>query len=221
MDRIAVFILARKNSKRIPGKNTKTFCGVPLIIWTLEDAKKTGYPVVVSSDDEKIKTMSDAFYPTFIFIEKKPEYAQDKHDTMNELKYLNSYINADILILLQATSPVRASKRIPVWIEDFKKSGFDCGISASPQKGFFYNQEAVCVNPVDRSGANGKSELYRENGSFYIFKREQLEKNHITEGKLKLYIDKYDIDLDDEREWSREEMLLQGGYYDTRENRAE
>ena len=86
----AVFILARKDSKRIPNKNIKEFNGIPLILYTLNTAKKLDIKTIVSSDSPEIKNIVKSFYPNFIFIDKKPEYAQDRHDTSNELKYLNS-----------------------------------------------------------------------------------------------------------------------------------
>lgn len=49
-------IPARGGSKRIPGKNSKMFCGKPLIAYSIEAAKNSGLfeKIVVSTDSEEI-----------------------------------------------------------------------------------------------------------------------------------------------------------------------
>lgn len=49
-------IPARGGSKRIPRKNIKTFCGKPVIAYSIEAARGSGLfdEVMVSTDDEKI-----------------------------------------------------------------------------------------------------------------------------------------------------------------------
>ncbi|WP_339532796.1 pseudaminic acid cytidylyltransferase [Pseudomonas mucidolens] len=53
--RLAV-IPARGGSKRIPRKNIKTFCGKPMIAWSIHAALQSGCfdKVIVSTDDEEI-----------------------------------------------------------------------------------------------------------------------------------------------------------------------
>jgi len=57
-DTIAV-ILARKGSKRIPGKNTINFLGKPMIQYTIENLKKWGKAdIIISTDDDKAKEVA-------------------------------------------------------------------------------------------------------------------------------------------------------------------
>jgi len=53
--RLAV-IPARGGSKRIPRKNIKSFCGKPMIAWSIEAAKSSGLfeHIIVSTDDAEI-----------------------------------------------------------------------------------------------------------------------------------------------------------------------
>ena len=57
--KIAV-IPARGGSKRIPRKNIKNFCGKPMIVWSLEVARKSGLfdHIVVSTDDTEIANIA-------------------------------------------------------------------------------------------------------------------------------------------------------------------
>ena len=54
--KIEAIILARKNSKGIQNKNIVTFCGRPLIEWTIIQLKKiiSENNIWVSSDSEEI-----------------------------------------------------------------------------------------------------------------------------------------------------------------------
>lgn len=49
-------IPARGGSKRIPGKNIKNFCGLPIIAWSIQAMKSTGIfdKIIVSTDSEEI-----------------------------------------------------------------------------------------------------------------------------------------------------------------------
>ncbi|NHI01395.1 pseudaminic acid cytidylyltransferase [Oceanimonas sp. MB9] len=55
MTRVAI-IPARGGSKRIPRKNIKTFCGKPMIAWSIAAAKVSGCfdKIIVSTDDLEI-----------------------------------------------------------------------------------------------------------------------------------------------------------------------
>lgn len=53
-------IPARGGSKRIPRKNIRSFCGKPMISYSIEAAKKTGIfeKIIVSTDDEEIADLA-------------------------------------------------------------------------------------------------------------------------------------------------------------------
>jgi N-acylneuraminate cytidylyltransferase len=58
---IIAIIPARGGSKRIPRKNIKTFCGKPMIAWSIEAAKKANLfdRIIVSTDDEEIADVAN------------------------------------------------------------------------------------------------------------------------------------------------------------------
>jgi len=53
-------IPARGGSKRIPRKNIKEFCGKPMIVWSIEAAKRVGIfdKIIVSTDDAEIREIA-------------------------------------------------------------------------------------------------------------------------------------------------------------------
>ena len=57
--KVLCVIPARGGSKRIPKKNIVSFCGKPMIAWTIEAAKKAGIfsEILVSTDCNEIASV--------------------------------------------------------------------------------------------------------------------------------------------------------------------
>ncbi|KHG33243.1 pseudaminic acid cytidylyltransferase [Sulfurospirillum sp. MES] len=72
-------IPARGGSKRIPRKNIKTFCGKPMIAYSIEAAQKSGCfdKIVVSTDDEEIATFARSLGADVPFM--RPKELSDDH----------------------------------------------------------------------------------------------------------------------------------------------
>ena len=105
-----VIIPARKGSKRIKNKNLIKVLNKPLIVWTINYAKKLkkkNYDVVVTSDCKKIKKICSK---EKVFFLERPKKISNDHASMHEVIFhvLNNF-NQDYkyIILLQPTSPLR------------------------------------------------------------------------------------------------------------------
>lgn len=201
MPKIATVILARcKYSKRIPKKILTKINGETLIEHTVKHALKLRYPIYVYTDYgdvvRKIKKYN-------VNIRKKLyDDESGTHRTDEELKKYNEEIQADVLILLQATSPYRNIGKVEKWIEEFVYSKADCGIAAYKlEDGFYYNISGKAYNYKKQYRKYNQKEsikenVYKETGSFYIFKIKQIDKNHITNtNKLMIFEDPYNIDI--------------------------
>lgn len=115
--KILAIIPARGGSKSVPRKNLVTAGGRPLIAWTIEASLHSKYvsKTVVTSEDEEILKVSKKFGSDLVVRPK--ELAKDNTpmvsvilDCLAQLKKRKEKF--DILILLQATSPLRNSKDI-------------------------------------------------------------------------------------------------------------
>lgn len=82
MSAIAI-IPARGGSKRIPRKNVRTFCGKPMIAWSIEAVLAAGVfdAVVVSTDDEEIAAVAKSLGAEVPFV-RPPELCGDHVATM-------------------------------------------------------------------------------------------------------------------------------------------
>jgi N-acylneuraminate cytidylyltransferase len=82
--RLAV-IPARGGSKRIPRKNIRSFCGKPMIAWSIEAAKASGLfdHVLVSTDDAEIAEVSRQWGAEVPFV--RPAELSDDHAGTTEV----------------------------------------------------------------------------------------------------------------------------------------
>ena len=116
---------ARGGSKGIPGKNIKAIAGKPLIAWTIESAKESKMldKYVVSTEAEEIARVVREYRADVI---KRPmELATDEASTLCVLQHLVENIPCDIIVLLQATSPLRRPGLIDECVKEFIDNDYD------------------------------------------------------------------------------------------------
>ena len=122
-----IIIPARKNSKRLRGKNLKILDGKPLIQHSIDYAilnfKKSD--IWVNSDDKNIIELSKSLKLNFL---KRPnKLSSDTTPTVDVLKFHLEYfkknnIHCDAIVLLQPTNPIRDKNLVRRAIKIFEKS---------------------------------------------------------------------------------------------------
>jgi CMP-N,N'-diacetyllegionaminic acid synthase len=118
--RILGLILARGGSKRLPGKNVKPLAGKPLVAWSIASARGCAAieDVVVSTDDEAIAAVAREHGARVPFL-RPPALAGDASTSadaaLHALDWLREHEGRsyDAVILLEPTSPLRASADLP------------------------------------------------------------------------------------------------------------
>ena len=113
MKKVPCFILARKNSKGIKGKNTILLNGIPLILHTINYVKKCKLvsDIVISTDDPKVAKISDK-YKCFTIFPRPKKLSNDLASTESALKhaliiYENKKKQVDVIAYVQITEPFR------------------------------------------------------------------------------------------------------------------
>jgi len=185
---IAVFIPARGGSKGIPNKNIIKFAGKPLILHTIEYALESELvnEIIVSTDDDKISIISKEAKANVI---KRPdEISGDSASTESAIKHYidTAKVKPSIIILLQATSPIRPKDSLDNVIKYFKKNNFDSLLSISPTHRFFWriNKDNTIYSEYDYQNRQRRQDLSKkdlrfvENGSLYIFTVQQFNENN-------------------------------------------
>jgi N-acylneuraminate cytidylyltransferase len=154
--KIAV-IPARGGSKRIPRKNIRSFCGKPIIAYSISAAQQTGLfdQVVVSTDDEEIASVARTFGATTPFVRPK-EIADDFTGTNAVVKHAAAWFNAqshDVThaCCLYATAPLVQAQYIAEGYEALSRS--DAAFAFSVTSYAFPIQRAVRITPEGRVDA--------------------------------------------------------------------
>ena len=159
--KIAV-IPARGGSKGLPGKNIKLLKDKPLIAWSIECAllSKNIDRVIVSTDSDEIKKVALEFGAEVI--ERPAHLSTDEATTISVLEHIVHEIpNANTIIVLQPTSPLRDDNLIDKCIElyesdsytnlatgfwcKFKEFGSHNNLRRQDYKGFFYDDGSVYI----------------------------------------------------------------------------
>lgn len=213
--KIIALIPLRGGSKSIPYKNIKEIAGKPLAYWVCTAAKNSEYidEVYVSTEDKKIKKVINSFNLGVKIIDRPNELATDETSTASVMLHFAEKVDFDILIMLQATSPLTTSSDIDTAIGKFIGDGSDSMVTGVLLKRFFWTKDgkALNYNYLDRPRRQDFGGTVMENGAFYIIKKEILKKyKSMLAGKVSIFImpDDTSTELDESNDWIVVEKLL-------------
>lgn len=181
--RVTALIPARGGSKRLPRKNVKLLGDKPLIAWSIEAAKASKYidRVIVSTDDEEIKQVSEQYGAQVPFL--RPEHLSNDHaSSFDVIKHAICFLQLDqpneLIVLLQPTSPLRLVSELDTALEFFiaKNAKGIVSISETEHSPMWSNTlpENGCMSDFIRPEVQGKRSqdlprFFRLNGSIYIY----------------------------------------------------
>lgn len=213
--KIVAIIPARGGSKRVPNKNIKKLLSKPLIAYTIESALKSKKVdrVIVSTDDKEISEISKKYGAEVPFI--RPLYlATDTAHTPPVIKHAVEFLEknegykVDVLVTLQATSPLRTAKQIDEAIDKFLKENVDSLVSIKeadfPPFWLFKIEKNKLVPFIQKKGINyflkesqELPKVYQPNGAIYITKKSLLlKKCELMGGKISGYLMDHKSSLD-------------------------
>ena len=202
MARILGITPARGGSKSIPKKNIKEICGKPLIAWTIEAAKKSRLldRYVVSTEDKEIAEISKQYGAEVI--DRPPELAIDEATTLSVMQDILNKIDADVVVLLQCTSPVRDDGLIDYCINRFLETKAD-----SLATGFMCQLYEWGTYSARRQDLGG---FFHDDGNVYVIKAELIKRGELWGSKMeKVIIGKeQNFEIDDAFDfWLNEQII--------------
>lgn len=183
---ILAIIPARGGSKGIPGKNVRPVAGKPLLAYSIEHARNAPAiaRIVVTTDDPTVAAVVEQWGAEVIWrpAEISGDHATSESALLHALDYLRdteSY-EPDLIVFLQATSPLRQSEDIQKAIETLLSQEADSLFSFRPVEGFLWrcaggNFDPVNYDPTHRPFRQDLQEAcVEENGSIYVLKPQVL-----------------------------------------------
>jgi len=178
-------IPARGGSKGLPRKNIKPLLGKPLISWTIEQALASKYldRIIASTDDKGIADISKKYRAEVPFIRPK-ELAEDNTKGIDVVLHAVDWLKEndkrrqyDLIMLLQPTSPLRATEDIDKVIEllFLKKAKAIVSVCEVDHHPLWVNTlpEDGCMKDFIRKEIMNKNRqelpvFYRLNGAIYL-----------------------------------------------------
>jgi CMP-N-acetylneuraminic acid synthetase len=226
--RILLTICARKGSKRVENKNLRNLMGKPLIVHTIETAKKWGKAdrIIVSTDSEEIAEISKEYGAEVPFM-RPAELAKDTAPKLPVIKHVVEYLKKeedeefDLVVDLDPTSPLRTVEDIDnaynIMIDKKPVNLFSvCSARKSP----YFNMVELDENEHAHLSKELKNPIFRMqdtpivyemNASIYIYWTQKLleMENVITESSMIYEMpSERSIDIDSEVDFKMVEFFM-------------
>ncbi len=180
-------IPARGGSTRIHKKNLAPLGGHPLLAYTVDAALRSGVMdgVYVSTQDEEIGAVARQYGATIIW---RPEHlASATSQTEPALVHAVEQVEeetgraVDLLVMLQATSPLRGPDRIEQAVSMMISDGCDSVTSVVPDVMYHFLSDLgpegrllPRYDPKDRPRTQDITPRYCENGAIFVMTRSQI-----------------------------------------------
>lgn len=211
-------ICARGGSKGVPNKNIRNLTGKPLIAHSILQAKSSGLfdAIAISSDSSQILDVAKEWGADYL-IKRPDDLATDLSAKMPALKHCVieteklSKCKYDVIVDLDATSPLRNIKDIKGAIELLEKNGVSNVITGAPaRRSPYFNLVEVDESGVVRLSKPLTTPIVRRqdspncfdmNASIYVWRRKALFENDsifLSDTALYEMPEERSIDIDSE-----------------------
>jgi CMP-N,N'-diacetyllegionaminic acid synthase len=175
-------IPARGGSKGLPNKNLNLLAGKPLIAYAAEAANKSGAidRLILSTDSQAIADLGRSLAIEVPFM-RPADLATDEATMLSVLRHAVDEVEAsgwkpDVIVLLQATSPLRRAERITEAVRLLKERVADSVVSVVEIPDLYSPQKAMRLE-------DGQLRFWDGTGHG-ITRRQQTESAYAREGTV-------------------------------------
>ena len=221
-------ICARGGSKGVKNKNIKKLNGIPLIAHTIFQAKKSRIftKIVVSTDSKKIQNISKKFgaetwflRPKHLSSDKSEKQLAVRHLLISAEKYYK--IKFDVIVDLDATSPLRKINDIKLYFKKFKDTKSDVLFTiCESKKNPYFNMVEIINNKIRLVKRKANHVLRRQDApKVYDLGCDSIQKREIVlkKGRKDLFTQKTSyylmpsersVDIDTKHDWKLINFLI-------------
>jgi N-acylneuraminate cytidylyltransferase len=233
-------ITARGGSKRIPQKNIRSFCGKPILAYSIEAAKASGLfsEVMVSTDSEEIAEIArqyGAVVPFMRSAKTSDDYATTA-DVLLEVmeKYQEMGRTFSYICCIYPTAPFVTAEKLTAALQLMREESQTkvvmpvVAFSYPPQRCFVVDAQGLMQYKYPEYQSARSQDLekqYHDAGQFYVYRADNyLEcRGKIVDGIKAIIVPEPEAqDIDNEDDWEIAELkyqLMQRRDLHGRENR--
>ncbi len=179
---ILALIVARAGSKGIIDKNIQPIGDIPMLAHSVLAAKDSRYiqEIIISTDSEQYAQIAVQYGAKAPFI-RPPELASDTASSNQVIAHALTMVSADIIVLLQATSPLRLASDIDNAVQLFLAKNADVVYSVQENvkhpnlfrylepDAKIHNYQAI-PNELAHLPRQNYEKIYALNGAIYVFR---------------------------------------------------
>ena len=185
MDKCLCIIPLRSNSKRLKNKNIKKINGIPLCIYSINEALKSKifYRIIIASDKKSYFSLIKQYFKKNnkklekleFFLRSKKSSTSNARTEIVIQEILKKNRNNPIVFLIQASSPLLSSKDIIKSKKLISKHRYDSIFSSFKNKQFIWQNKST-LKPLNYNFKNRPmkqnftNRVFVENGAIYAFK---------------------------------------------------
>lgn len=223
--KIVSIIPARGGSKGVPRKNIRKLAGKPLIAYTIEQSLKSRFidRTIVSTEDEEIATVAREYGAEVPFL-RPATLAGDEVSTIDVLLHAINWLEEceqydfDLLVLLHATTPLRAVEDIDECVSRVVETKIDNIFSVTEaHRNPYFNMIELDNNGMARLVKEGRfvtrqaaPKVYDMNASIYVWWKDVLKKEKkifLKNSHVYIMPKERSIDIDSELDFKIAEFL--------------
>lgn len=180
---LLALVPVRGGSKGLPGKNLRPLAGRPLYRHAVDQGLEAGAEVLISTDIPELLAADHG--PGVTALRRPPELAGDDVPMDPVILHALRDRGEALVVLLQATSPLRRAGDIRAALEVWRRGRFDLVMSVTPtpagilKYGMAEGDRFVPVARAEYCFMNRQSlpAVYRPNGAVYVFDAEWFRAN--------------------------------------------
>lgn len=214
---LLALVPVRGGSKGLPGKNLMKLAGKPLYRHAVDQGLEAGAEVVISTDIEELLAADHG--PEVSAIRRPADLAGDDVPMDPVIRHALRDRGEALVVLLQATSPLRRASDIRAALEVWRKGGADLvmSVARTPSSILKYGlAEGSRFVPVARPeycfmNRQSLPAVFRPNGAVYVFDAEWFRANGglATDriGMVEMPEDR-SFDIDTAEDFARVEAIL-------------
>ena len=233
MKKILITVCGRAGSKGFKNKNLKTFCGLPLVYYTLSAAQlfaqsrpELEVDICLNTDSDLLAQLVAKQYPEVVFLPRGEELAGDTvpkmavfHDCLSRMEEKKGE-RYDAVMDLDITSPLRTAADIANAVKlAEEREDLDLVFSVTEaRRNPYFNMVRDCGDHVEKviespfTARQQAPAIYDLNASIYVFRRDFLAGNTsgiLWEGKIGVstMMDTGILDIDSEEDFALMEVI--------------